>query len=298
MKKISKLGFRDHSKASERYIDVVFDFDDGTKLDTSIPTHYRRTGTEFADADVDAYISEVYDEVHPNKWQSWRGEQKNFWLTKPKASVTKNFFDVLSKKFTWCCATCQLPANPNWARRIQDLKEFGYTIATNTSKLCTQCKKNTTQLILLPISRGGITGYETWTPALRARIIQELRAFDAYEAKIVRKEGLLPDHKFPEIRWDKSTRRESLEHLSADDIKRDFQLLSNQRNQQKREVCRSCFQTGDRGIIYGIPFYYDGTPKWDKKIPKTGKNAEQGCIGCGWYDINTWRIKLLNVIYK
>ena len=110
---------------------------------------------------------------------------------------------------------------------------------------------------------------------------------------MTRKEGLLPDHKFPEIRWDSETKRETLTHLTDDDIKRDFQLLSNQRNQQKREVCRTCFQTGMRGTIYGISFFYRGSNTWDTTIPKQSKLAENGCVGCGWYDVNTWRSALL-----
>jgi hypothetical protein len=104
----------------------------------------------------------------------------------------------------------------------------------------------------------------------------------------------LPDHKFPEIRWDEETRRDSLDDLSTEEIQCDFQLLSNQRNQQKREVCRNCFQTGNRGIIYGILFFHKGSEKWDDSIPKVGKKAELGCVGCAWYDINAWRAALKN----
>ena len=146
--------------------------------------------------------------------------------------------------------------------------------------------------MLVPIRRGGVTGYETWSPELRDRIIGLLNVFDAYEAKTSKKEGLLPDHKFPEIRWDEETKRPSLENLTDEDIKKDFQLLSNQRNQQKREVCRACYQSGQRGVIYGIPFFYSGRPVWDEKIPKNGKAAEAGCVGCGWYDIVQWRDEL------
>ena len=81
--------------------------------------------------------------------------------------------------------------------------------------------------------------------------------------------------------------------MKDDEINSDFQLLTNQRNQQKREVCRKCFQTGERGIIYGIPFFYSGSANWDTSIPVTGKKAEQGCIGCAWYDINRWRTELI-----
>ena len=50
----------------------------------------------------------------------------------------------------------------------------------------------------------------------------------------------------------------------------------NQRNQQKREVCRNCFQKGIRGTIYGINYFYEGTERWDPQIPTVGKAAEKG----------------------
>jgi hypothetical protein len=292
MSKVIKRNLRNHAKASERYVDVIFQFDNGASLETSVPIEYRRTGTDIKDEEIDDYIEQILDEIDPSNWPKWKAEQEKFWSDKPGAGVTRAFFDALSDQFAWRCVTCSLPANPNFARRIQDLKEFGYTIATHTNRRCEKCGRGTTQLVLLPIRRGGVTGYETWTPALRARIISALSSFDAFEAKVMRKESLLPDHKFPEVRWDAGTRRDSLEHLTEEDIKRDFQLLSNQRNQQKREVCRGCFQTGIRGSTYGISFYYEGNTRWDERIPKTGKSAEKGCIGCGWYDIETWRREL------
>lgn len=191
---------------------------------------------------------------------------------------------------------CDLPPNPNWARRIQDIKEFGYTLATDTAHLCTKCNTKNTHLLLVPLPRGGITGYEVWSPGLRARIIQLHKNYDAYEGK--NGQHLLPDHKFPEIRWDLNTKRDSLSHLSDNDILKDFQLLSNQRNQQKREVCRSCFQTGRRGFPFGIKFYYQGTEMWPDNIQKKGKQAENGCVGCGWYDMKAWRDKVTEILEK
>lgn len=261
-----------------------------------MPIEYRRTGTSISeddDKEIQTYLSKVYDEVNPIHWDTWRKEQDDFWQGKPKAIVTKQFFDVLAKTFEYTCVSCSIPSNPNFAHRIQDLKEFGYTISTKTSEHCPLCGKNTTQLALLPIKRGGVTGYETWSPELRERIVRLLNSYDVFEAKQIRKEGLLPDHKFSEIRWDENTRRDSLENLSDDDIIRDFQLMSNQRNQQKREVCRNCYQTGKRGIIYGIPFFYEGDANWNNKFNRKGKDAEQGCVGCGWYDIERWRQELI-----
>ena len=109
------------------------------------------------------------------------------------------------------------------------------------------------------------------------------------------KSGLLPDHKFPEIRWDKNT-KDINENLSNEEIREKFQLIDNQRNQQKREVCRKCFQTNKRGVIFGIEFFYHGSIDWPDDIPKTGKDAEAGCVGCGWYDIKQWRDSLNDLI--
>ncbi len=292
MQKITILGNRNHSKASERYVDVIFAYNNGIAIETSIPVEYRRTGTDISDEEIPSYIEKAHESIHPKNWESWRMEQKKFWSTKPGADVTFSFFKALSSNFAWHCVVCNLPSNSNFARRIQELKECGYTISTNTKRHCPSCKKNKTHLILVPLPRGGITGYETWSPELRARIVKTLDIFDAYEAKKGKPEGLLPDHKFPEIRWDKDTMRESLEGLSETDIKRDFQLLSNQRNQQKREVCRSCYQTGHRGTIFGISYFHKGGPNWDASIPKKGKEAEKGCEGSPWYDIQEWRNKL------
>lgn len=295
MIKIERLGKREHTKASEVYVDVIFRYGN-TEINTSVPIQYRRTGTDIDVSDgkaIDAYLSEVYDEMNPKNWEKWRKDQAEFWESKRNARTTKSFFDTLSETFEYTCVSCQLPQNPNFARRIQDLKEFGYTISTRLNEPCPCCKQKTTQLVLLPIKRGGLTGYETWSPELRKRIVALLQSYDTFEAKQMRKEGLFPDHKFSEIRWDKATRHESLENLTDEEILRDFQLLSNQRNQQKREVCRTCYQTGIRGTIYGIPFFYEGTERWNPSIPKTGKEAEKGCIGCAWYDIERWRQELI-----
>lgn len=286
-------GKREHSKASEKYLDVVFKYEN-TLWQGSVPTQYRRTGTDLNTEDaVVEHLNSVYVQCDPKNWSTWLHEQAKFWKTKPRAGVTQSFFTALST-FTWKCQTCELPSNPNWARRTQDIKEFGYTLATDTSKYCNSCKTKTTHLLLLPIQRGGESGYETWSPALLRKIISILKNFDAYEAKAA--SHLLPDHKFPEIRWDEATKRDNLENLTDSEIKKDFQLITNQRNQQKREACRSCYQSNQRPFLFGIPFYYKGNKDWPKDLPKIGKAAESGCEGCGWYDIQAWRNALIKKI--
>jgi hypothetical protein len=292
MKKIIKGDIRSHAKASEKYIDAIFVYENSPPYKCSIPIEYRRTGTEISDDEIDSYLEEVYEKINPANWNDWKKEQNDFWNSKPNAEVTKSFFDILIKNFDWCCVTCELPPNRNPQRRIQDIKECGYTLSTDTKRFCKKCNSKTTHILLLPLPRGGITGYETWSKELREHIINTLKIYDVFEARVTKKEGLLPDHKFPEIRWDKDTKRISLENLTTEEIKKDFQLMTNQRNQQKREVCRLCYQTGQRGIIYGIPYFYRGNEFWDNKIPQRGKEAEKGCVGCAWYDIEHWRQEL------
>ena len=142
MIQIEQLGKRQHSKASETYVDVIFRYDTKTEIRTSVPIQYRRTGTDidaFDDKAIYEYLSKVYDDINPKNWANWLKEQEIFWAEKSGAGVTKSFFDKLSEKFDYCCVNCQLPNNPNWARRIQDLKEFGYTIATKLSEYCPHC---------------------------------------------------------------------------------------------------------------------------------------------------------------
>ena len=283
-----------NSKASEVYVSVRFTYADHD-WEGYVPIEYRRTGTniDFEDKEkIYSYLNSVYIQMETDKIAIWKEIQENFWKTKPNAATTKEFFDTLAEG-GWKCGACEMPRNPNPQRRIQDLKEFGYTIATDLARYCPHCGKNTSQRILLPILRGGSegNGYETWTPALRKRIIKVLGSVDVYENTV--SPHCLPDHKFSEIRWDNETKDENPDDMTDSEIRQKFQLLTNQRNQQKREVCRACFQTGKRGIIFGIPYYYKGGSYWDPNIPEKGKDAERGCIGCPWYDIEEWRKHLL-----
>lgn len=289
--KITILGRRKHSKASEEYVDVVFQYGN-VKYNWAIPIEYRRTGVELGDStdqEILEYLENTYTNCDPAKWAQFAFENAQFWKSKPTATVTKSFFDALSRDYQWKSVKHDLPKNSNSQRRIQELKELGFTIATNTAMKHEASGEVCTHHLLIPIPRGGITGYETWSPTLRSRIIKVLGATDSYEQVNGKPHSLLPDHKFPEIRWDENVRRDDLETLTDEEIKRDFQLITNQRNQQKREACRKCFQTNKRPGLFGIKFFAQGTEDWPSKSPKRGKAAESGCVGCGWYDIDAWR---------
>lgn len=282
-----------HLKASEEYLHVEFVYSD-SKWDGWIPVEYRRTGVSIkTEEQLIAYLNKLYPQINPSQHTAWLEKQEQFWKEeKPTASTTKEFFDSLAKG-GWQCVECTLPKNPNWARRIQDLKELGFTLATDTKRFCPTCNANKTHIIMLQIERGGNkgNGYETWSRSLRMRIIHVLGGVDVYEC--VSSQHCLPDHKFSEIRWDDGTKAENPDSMTDDEIRQKFLLMTNQRNQQKREICRTCFQTGKRGVAYGIPYFYEGTEDWDSSIPTKGKEAERGCIGCAWYDFAEWRKHLL-----
>lgn len=289
------LGRRLHSKASEEYVDLVVKYQT-QELSWSVPIEYRRTGTHLHDASDDEileFVRKVLAGCHPNNWPSFLKEQEKFWDKKPGASITKSFFDALASDFQWKSVRSDLPENSNPQRRIQDLKEFGFTIATKQMKDRVS-GVNSTHHLLLPLARGGVSGYEQWSKEVREKIVSVLGGQDAYEHPGANKHSLLPDHKFPEIRWDETVRRSDLSNLTEDEIRRDFQLISNQRNQQKREACRNCFQTGKRPGLFGIKFYYKGSENWPSEIPNRGFEAREGCIGCGWYDIDAWKVGLNN----
>lgn len=283
-----------NTKASEQYVQVKFVYPDvNEEWDGWVPVEYRRTGVAIALDDTEAlekYLNNIYEQMHPSKYSSWKETQDKLWEAS-RSVETKDIFYILSDG-KWHCRNCDI-SNPNFARRIQDLKEMGYTLSTHVNYRCPVCGNNrSTRLILLPINRVELAGngYETWSQALRTRIIRVLGGVDVYEN--TQSQHCLPDHKFSEIRWDEDTKTENPDSMTDEEIKAKFQLLSNQRNQQKREVCRNCFQTGERGTIFGIPYFYEGGLKWDPSIPQKGKDAERGCVGCPWYDIATWRQKL------
>lgn len=292
-------GFREHSKASEKYIDVTIVQKDGFSWKGSIPYFYRRTGLFIETPEELAnYLNDIYPLFSKKAIHEFVQTKTKRWSEDLGGKeTTKGFFDKLLD-LTWKSVQYDLPANRNWARRIQDIKEFGYTLATDTRRQVKGKYKTDTHILLVPIPKGGVTGYEVMSAAFKAKAISVMEAVNAYELSSANKHGLIPDHKFPEIRWDEETRAENPEEMSNPEIKEKFQLLDNQRNQQKREVCRKCFQTGKRGIIYGLKFFYSGDENWPTDIPRIGKEAEKGCVGCGWYDIQKWRDSLNELIEK
>lgn len=277
----------EHAKASECYIKVLFTQEDGFKWETYVPFVNRRMGLNIEnDVELAAYLQTIKPFFQKSAMKKWAKAERKKWEDS-KADVTKEFFfRLLSFQ-----AETEFPPNDNPARRFQDIKDAGYTLITIPNYIGRKAARQ-----LLPLPLAAEMGYETFTPQFKARVIKLLRGINAYESKPTTKKGLIPDHKFSEVRWDPETKGENPMEMTDEEIVNKFQLLDNQRNQQKREVCRKCFQDGIRGVIYGIPFFYKGDKQWDPKIPQIGKEAEKGCIGCAWYDIERWRQELIDFI--
>jgi len=296
---IEVLGLEEHTKAGEKYIAVRFSYANQKPWDGFVPYFYRRTGLFLEDPEyIIRHLEAVYHALKKENARKWVKTEKKLWKDKHSGKdVTKEFFDKLLN-LSWNCTRSDLPTNSNWGRRIQAIKEMGYTIATDTKRYNSKLKKKTTHVILLPLERWHTTGYETIGPKLRERIIKVLGSYDAYEGKIRPSHALLPDHKFPEISWDHETRQENPDDMSDEEIRRKFQLLDNQRNLQKREACRKVLETGNLGTIFGIEYYMNGDGKWPEGVPKRGSESEEGWKLCPWYDIEAWRRSLNEFLRK
>lgn len=277
--------FIDNNKASEKYVRTTFVQDDGFKWNTVVPYVDRRAGLNIqTEKELAEYLTSIKRYFRKEAMENWKRKELKRGLI--RGSVTPLFFKVLlsfKEEFK------KLPVNPNPARRIQDIKDAGYTLASVPRPNGLKGYYR----ILLPLPLHAEMGYETFTPQFKARVIRLLKERNAFEARVTAKKALIPDHKFSEIRWDDETKSENSMEMTDAEIIQKFQLLDNQRNQQKREICRRCFQEGIRGAIYGIKYFYEGDEHWNPTIPQVGKAAEKGCKGCPWYDIELWR-KMLN----
>lgn len=291
-KGIHTYGIYNNAKASESYIKVKFDFDDEPSFETVVPFVYRRTNLQLStDDEVAKYLWDIKNCFKESVREKWIKEQKEVWNRKfekakdPTQLVTYHFFMVLLSLKE---EEENFPTNPNPQARFKDIKNMGYTVCIYPIGNKKWGK------VLLPLPLYSEMLYETFTPQFKSRVIRLFNGINAYEAKRTAIVALIPDHKFSEVRWDKDTKDENPMTMTDEEIIAKFQLLDNQRNQEKREVCRNCVQTGQRGKLFGINFYSTGSDKWDEKIPASGKAAEKGCEGCPWYDIEAWRRSINN----
>ncbi|MBD2137024.1 restriction endonuclease [Anabaena sp. FACHB-1237] len=123
------------------------------------------------------------------------------------------------------------------------------------------------------------------------KILEVYSYTDVIEQRQREKHELVIDHRFPMERWGKSE-SPYLTPMSESEIRKKFQLLkkdaSGNHNLLKSRSCERCIKIGKRGTPFGIKFWYQGSEDWPSQHQR-GDEAEKGCIGCGWYDFETWR---------
>ncbi len=274
-------GFYIHTKASEKYVVVCFGHSVKAK-EWVIPYQYRRTNLFVDDlASLVKLIKDSKPRLNADGVNSFKetisGRETEYFGS--GATVTIPIFKLLLKncgEWVWN----KNFHNENPQRRVQDIKETGFTIST-------KFEGRTTYHMLLPFPPVKSFSYEAIPPSVRRKIFAVHEGINAYTGEPA-STSCLPDHKFPEIRWNKDT-PVSNDNLSIQEMIDKFQIVPESVNQAKREVCRKCFQRGVRGKLNGINFFYRGDEHWDTSIPKTGKQAEDGCVGCFWYDMLAWR---------
>ena len=288
-KGVTATGFFEHSKASERYVILSVSDGDATK-EWYLPYYYRRTNVRIdTTAELVNYVRDCVGLFSRGRIASFKAATGKLSKTLfgKNASVTLPIFRKLLDNCGDWVWNKQF-ANPNPQRRIQAIKETGFTLAT-------KIEGRKTYHSLLPFDIVKAPTYEVISSKARRAIFKALNGIDAYSGKPASLSAL-PDHKFPEIRWSAGV-EESNEGLSEEAMRVKFQLVPERINQEKREVCRTCFQSGIRGKLNGIDYFYHGDERWPANVPTVGPAAKVGCHGCFWFDMAEWR-KSLNRLVK
>jgi len=218
-----------------------------------------------------------------------------------KDSSQYKVFELLSDQ-QWHCRSCEgkTVASDQYAGGggIQGLqrgtkRRSGLVIATKKEN-CPTCNKKTT--------------WDSWTGEIQAanastnipkhlatRILEVYKFKDVIENRRRASHELVIDHRFPMERWGQSEANHNLT-MTETEIRQKFQLLKKDQagnhNLLKSRSCETCIATGKRGTPIGIRFWYSGGENWQASIPQKGIDAERGCVGCGWYDFETWRDRL------
>jgi hypothetical protein len=132
--------------------------------------------------------------------------------------------------------------------------------------------------------------------SLQTKVYNHYGYIDSIEQRKRQSHELIIDHRFPMERWGVAEDHNT-SNMSGEEIQAKFQLLkkdfAGNHNLLKSRACERCISTGKRGYPLGIKFYYEGNEDWPEGCPVSGPDAERGCIGCGWYDMEAWR-KALN----
>lgn len=290
---VSTEDFFKIDKMEDRYLAVKFRYGMRT-WNGCVPIISKYQGVNIPETkeDVEAWVLECYAELDPGRNNVWQEEQRTFWAGR-KASETQSVFEALNgaEPLTrWKCRKCgPVPEiNPQPASRIKQLKKMGYFIATR-KKECPNCGglQYCDLLIRLPRHAADNEKRSPISRKLQNKIKTVLPLRDACFDTPQKASDLIIDHKFPSSRWVNGETVNKTD-MSEEDIRKKFQLLTNQTNLQKERYCQECVIHGNRGDFFGIEWYYKGARKWEG----TSKADEQGCVGCPWYDLAKWKQEL------
>jgi len=279
-------------KTSDVFMEVEFEYGSQTWKGL-LPKFLKFQGLDLSEEDFYNSVEDSYDKLDPANRQKWITDSDAEWSVSQKQTQT---YKVLKALYSgnWECRVCgPVPAeNPQPAARLGALKKQCYIIGSKRSQ-CSSCSKQTMHdiLVMLPkIQSKFEDGNELRAPMsekLKERIKKVLGKREVcFNVKRTSVE-LVVDHKFPSQRW---VTKESAnpDDMAEEDIRKKFQLLSNQTNMWKSRYCDTCVKTGKRGDFMGTKWYYQGDENWNG----TTENDENGCVGCPWYDLELWKKKL------
>lgn len=218
-----------------------------------------------------------------------------------KAALQSQVFELLSDR-NWHCRKCEGNeiASDQYAGGggIQGLQRGNRTqpglVIESENRFCLRCQVRTRN------DRWTGEVKEANAPAnISAKLVERILAVysftDVIECRERERDQLVIDHRFPMERWGGVEPRHNV-NMFENEIRRKFQLLKKDidgnHNLLKSRSCERCIRTGKRGAPLGIKFWYVGDENWGANIPSVGTEAEQGCVGCGWYDFDTWRNSL------
>lgn len=276
-------------RASETYVIASFGGDKSYMLPISGHRYDFSIDIE-NEEEVISYLNSLSEYLAPEaigRWYSGLEEQYVEMLSERQLAFLK---EMASSEGV--CRYCSevYNASPNPQATVRELKDKGFYICT-VQKYCDKAKMHKTYDFLSPIPPYKLSARtETIPEKTRKQVKQIYGSKDSFSG--CTDHSVLPDHKFPEIRWGVNPQLSSNTDLTDEEARNKFQPMTNRFNLMKKEACKKCFAEGIRQYPYGIKFYYQGTDKWAENIPQSGSEAESGCVGCGWYDLLKWKEEL------
>lgn len=266
------------TKEKDNFIPVTFG-----RYGDDLDFDYIQTESELEKRpDIIEYFKEKYEELRPEKVIAWKDDvQKQYTKETEDEKLFRVLFSNLNERVA---SKDALPGNTNPQKQVQNLRDRGLCIMTES-------ENNTTYLRLIEgIYTCGFEN-EKIPKEIRKRALALYDNIDALSGKRMSDERLIIEHRFPEERWKDRPAEENVD-MSDEDIKKKFQLLTGQYNQMKREACKKCAKLAQRQAPLGIAYFYEGDEEWSCDV-EFGPGAEDGCVGCGWYDVAIWKAKLI-----